>query len=219
MRQALARRCRPVMGGDQLMLRVVELHRTGPIPEPQRLAHQPIRRRIVGTGEGHVAIPVDGDALPDRQDVRCRRQRPQRCLLDGVETLQRLLLGRAVRASAGDRDTPAAQRRVERIHRLRRTVQRAAARQEVALDVVHPTLFHLALEMRAVRRVGVDEEAIVFSALAVCCWASGSVKLARTTAALRLSGTTRCGTPPKQAKACWWHNNQVSTRWSKTSSA
>ena len=107
-RQALARRCRPVMGGDQLVLRVVQLHGARPRAEPQRLAHQPIGRRVVGALKGDVAVAVDRDALPDRRDVGGRRQRPQRGLLDRAETLQRLLLGRAVCAPSRDLDTPAA---------------------------------------------------------------------------------------------------------------
>ena len=47
---------------------------------------------------------------------------------------------------------------------------------------------------------------------------SGLSKQAFTTAAFRLSTTTRLGTPPNHSKACRCNNSQVDSFWSKTNS-
>ena len=206
LRHPLAGLLGAVVGGHQLVVvGRVNLHRAGAAAHPEVRAHQAVRRGIIRAREGEVAVPVEGGLLPDAQVIGRGRQGAQGGPFHRLKALQRPALRRSVEALPGGLPTPDDQRRVALLARLQRP-----AGQEVAFEVVDPALFRFSFQPRGPWRLGVDQKAVMLGALAVDRWATGSVKLALTMAALRLSGTIFAGTAPKNSKAWRWQSSQVS---------
>jgi hypothetical protein len=149
------------MGGDQRVL-VEELDLPGAGPDPEGLANQSMRRRVVRAGEDDVAIGVELGPLPFSQLPGVERQRLERGALDLIEDLQRDALGRPVDPAAGDLDTPAPEMTIAVVD-----VAEGAPGERVALDVVDPALFDLPLVLGRPGPTGRDEEAVVFGELAI----------------------------------------------------
>jgi hypothetical protein len=147
------------MGRDQGVV-VEELDLTEGGADPEALAEQAVGGRVVGAGEDDVTVGVQLGPLPLDQLPRREGQGPEGRPLARREDLQRGALGRAVDPTPGGLDSPAQQVAIAVVH-----VAEGAAREGVALDVVDPALFHLALVRGRPRTTRRDEETIVLGAL------------------------------------------------------
>lgn len=150
----------PHVGGDQLVRLVEAHHRVGRL-QPQALAGQPERHRVVAALELDMGIAVDLDLGPHGQLRRHVRQRREHGLLALGEARQRLLPRRAVNAVAGLGRDPVLHLAVG-VSKIAEFPQG----QEAGLHVLYTGLDD-ALLLRVARRAGVDPEAVAFRAFGV----------------------------------------------------
>lgn len=147
----------PGMNADLLHLLVIDAHNPGLGADPDAPADILRRDRVVGLGELHMAVAVDGAWCLLETGEEHRRQGPQCGPLDGIETLEDLLAHGAVNAGVGDGGLPMGEENI-----LLGEARKLAAPERVLLYVVDPAL-DLAL-VPGHRGLGGREERLVVPA-------------------------------------------------------
>src|SRR5579883_1392844 len=148
------------VGGDPLVL-VVELDAVPRGAEPEDLADQAARSAVVGFLEDHVTVGMELGELEDGGLETGTREWEERRLFGGLKADERLDLGGAVQAGAGDVERPVTEILVGLVD-----VAEGAAGKGVAFDVVDAAL-HLALVLRGGHAAGGDRESVVLGGLPV----------------------------------------------------
>ena len=159
----------PMRRHKGVLLIQLDLPRGG--TDPESLADEAVRRRVVGPGEDDMAVGVELGLLPLGQLPRGHGQRVQGRALDLVEDRQGNLLGRAVDTAAGGLHTPAEQMAIAVVE-----VAEGPTSQRVAFDVVDAALLDLAFVLGRPWPTGRDEKAVVLRELPVAALHLGVVE-------------------------------------------